>query len=255
MVLRVHEKTVAAWVCGFCCDGIHGVPGQKTTGRPPKLTPTQKAALATLVDEGPLKAGLSNACWRSPMLQQLIYDRFGVFYNIFYSAQLLKDLGFSYQNAAFVSGHLHEAKRQEWYTATWPQILRLAKAQHALVRFGDEASFPPWVTLSYTWARRGPQPMVKTSGKRKGDKVFGVIAYFTGRFWYQGQEARLNSDAYITFLTRALEQATQPILLIEDGAKYHTSTAMQRFFARHTKRLTVFQLPSYSPDDNPIEKL
>jgi hypothetical protein len=131
----------------------------------------------------------------------------------------------------------------------------LAKAQHALVRFGDEASIPQWVTLSYTWARRGPQPMVKTSGKRKGDKVFGVIAYFTGRFWYQGQEARLNSDAYITFLTRALEQATQPILLIEDGAKYHTSTAMQRFFARHTKRLTVFQLPSYSPDDNPIEKL
>jgi transposase len=52
-----------------------------------------------------------------------------------------------------------------------------------------------------------------------------------------------------------LGQTTQPILLIQDGAKYHTSAAMQRFFARHTKRLTVFQLPSYSPDYNPIEKL
>ena len=30
---------------------------------------------------------------------------------------------------------------------------------------------------------------------------------------------------------------------------------MQRFFALHTERLTVFQLPSYSPDYNPIEKL
>jgi transposase len=27
------------------------------------------------------------------------------------------------------------------------------------------------------------------------------------------------------------------------------------FFARQTARLTIFQLPPYSPDDNPIEKL
>ena len=30
---------------------------------------------------------------------------------------------------------------------------------------------------------------------------------------------------------------------------------MQRFFALHRARLTVFPLPSYSPDYNPIEKL
>jgi hypothetical protein len=52
-----------------------------------------------------------------------------------------------------------------------------------------------------------------------------------------------------------LAQVTQPRILIQDGAKYHTSVAMQRFFALHTERLTVFQLPSYSPDYNPIEKL
>jgi transposase len=188
VVLRVHEKTIAAWVHGFYCDGIRGAPRPKPTGRPPKLTPTQKASLATLTDEGPLHAGFSSACWRSPMIQQLIDDRFGVFHNIFYIAQFLKNLGFSYQKAAFVSDHLNEAKRQEGCTTTWPQILRWAKAQHALLLFGDEASFPKWGMLSYTWARRGHQPMVKTSGKRKGSKVFGVIEYCTGRFWYQGQE-------------------------------------------------------------------
>jgi transposase len=97
--------------------------------------------------------------------------------------------------------------------------------------------------------------MVKTSGKRKGYKVFGVTEYFTGRFWYQGQEGRLTSETSMAFLTRVLAQVTQPIILIQDGAKYHTSVAMQRFFALHTERLTVFQLPRYSPDDNPIEKL
>jgi transposase len=97
--------------------------------------------------------------------------------------------------------------------------------------------------------------MVNTAGKRQGAKVVGVIEYFTGRFWSQGLEGRLNSEASIAFLTGVLPQTTQPIMLIQDGAQEHTSAAMQRFFALHTARLTVFQLPSYSPDDNPLEKL
>ena len=255
VVLRVHEKTVATWFQAFCCYGLQDTPRTKPPGRPPKLTPTQKAALATVIEEGPVKAGFSGACWRSPMIQQLVYERFGVYYNVFYIAQLLKNLGFSYQKAAFVSDHLNEAKRQEWRTTTWPQILRRAQERNALLLFGDEASFPQWGTLTYTWARRGQQPKVKTSGKRKGYKVFGLIEYFTGHFFYQGQEGRLNSAAYIAFLTRVLEQTTQPIVLIQDGAKYHTSAETNAFFAQQTARLQVFQLPTYSPDYNPIEKL
>ena len=255
LILRVHEKTVAAWVRVFCCYGITGAPRKKPTGRPPKLTPTQKEVLAALIDEGPVKAGFSGACWRSPMIQQLIYDRFGVFYNVFYLAQLLKHLGFSYQKAAFVSDHLDEDKRHVWRTTTWPQILRLAKAQKALLLFGDEASFPQWGTLTYTWARRGQQPKIKTSGKRQGYKVFGLIDYFTGCLFYQGQAGRLNSAAYLAFLRRVLEQTTQPIVLIQDGARYHTSSETKAFFAQQTARLQVFQLPTYSPDYNPIEKL
>jgi transposase len=255
LVLRVHEKTVATWVRAFCCYGLRGAPRHKPSGRPPKLTPTQKAALVTWIEEGPVKAGFSGACWRSPMIQRLISDRFGVLYNVFYIAQLLKNLGLSYQKAAFVSAHLDEDKRNVWCTTTWPQLVRRAKERRALLLFGDEASFPQWGTLTYTWARRGQQPKVKTSGKRKGYKVFGLIEYFTGRFFYQGQEGRLNSTAYIAFLRRVLEQTTHPILLIQDGARYHTSAETKAFFAQQTARLQVVQLPTYSPDYNPIEKL
>ena len=59
VIIRVHEKTVATWVGVCCCYGSKGAPCRKLTGRPPKLTPTQKAALATLIDEGPVKAGFA----------------------------------------------------------------------------------------------------------------------------------------------------------------------------------------------------
>jgi transposase len=255
LILRVHEKTIAAWVCAFCCDGLQGAPHKKPTGRPPNLPPTQTEALATLIEAGPVKAGFSGACWRSPMIQQRIADRFGVYYNIFYSAQLRKNLGFSYQKAAFVSDHLKEQKRQEWRTTTWPQILRRATERQALRLFGDEASFPQWGTLTSTWARRGQQPQVKTSGKRTGYKVFGLIDDCTGQLFSQGQEGRLNSATSIAWLTRVLARTTQCIILIQDGAKYYTSTETKAFFAQEAARLQVVQLPTYSPDYNPIEKL
>jgi transposase len=253
--LRVHLKTVAEWVRLFCCYGVKGAPTSKSSGRPPRLTATQKEELGRLLDEGPVKAGYPGACWRSPMIQQLIFERFGIRYNVFYLAQLLRNLGFSWQKAAFVSDHLNEAKRREWRARTWPRALRLARQQKALLLFGDETSFPQWGTLSYTWARRGQQPKVKTSGKRKGYKVFGLIDYFSGRLFYQGHEGRLDTAAYLAFLTQVLAQTTQPLVLIQDGARYHTSKAAQAFFAAHADRVTVFQLPSYSPDYNPIEKL
>lgn len=85
--------------------------------------------------------------------------------------------------------------------------------------------------------------------------MFGLIDYFSGRFFYQGQDGRLDTKAYLAFVARVLEQTKQPLVLIQDGARYHTSREAQAFFAQQAARLTVFQLPSYSPDYNPIEKL
>jgi transposase len=45
------------------------------------------------------------------------------------------------------------------------------------------------------------------------------------------------------------------VILIQDGARYHTSKATREFFEQHKERLMVYQLPSYSPDYNPIEYL
>ena len=43
--------------------------------------------------------------------------------------------------------------------------------------------------------------------------------------------------------------------MIHDGARYHTSKAIQAFYQRYAHRLTVEQLPAFSPDYNPIEKV
>ncbi len=76
---------------------------------------------------------------------------------------------------------------------------------------------------------RGQQPEVKTSGKRKGYKLFGLVEYFTGQFFYQAITGRFQSESYQAFLEYVLAQISQPLIIIQDGARYHTSKAMQAF--------------------------
>jgi transposase len=243
------------WQRAFLLHGLDSLVSRHGGGRPEKLTPKQKKRLVELIEAGPLVVGCETACWTSVLIRVLIWREFGVLYNCQYVCTLLHNLGFSFQKARFVSDHLDAARRQHWLQQEWPRILRAAQRHKGLIFFEDEASFAQWGSLSYTWARRGQQPEVKTSGKRKGYKVFGAIEYFSGRLFYQGIEGRFNSDSYQGFLQILMEQTTQPLCLIHDGARYHTSAATQAFLAAHRDRLTVEPLPSYSPAYNPIEYL
>jgi transposase len=254
-VWNVSAQTVYNWLNEFVRYRWESVVSEKAPGRPPRLTKTQKRKLAEWIEAGPEASGYECGCWSSVLIQDLIDRKFHVFYNRFYVCELLRNLGFSFQKARFVSDHLDADARQRWMESEFPGILHQAKQLGASLFFGDEASFALWGSLSYTWGRRGHQPQIPTTGLRKGYKVFGAIEFFSGRLIYQGTEQRFQSDSYQSFLRYLLSQVTGPIILIQDGARYHTSKATREFLQQHKERLTVYQLPSYSPDYNPIEYL
>ncbi len=52
-----------------------------------------------------------------------------------------------------------------------------------------------------------------------------------------------------------LAHTTAPLFLIHEGARYPTSPATQPFLQGHGERITAHPLPSYAPDDNPMEYL
>lgn len=253
--LGIGVATLYRWLSAFILRGVASLRPRRSPGRPPKLTKSQQARLYDLVVAGPLAAGYPSGCWSCLQLQDLIQREFRQTYTHHYIATLLANLGLSYQKARFVSDHLDPERRRVWREETWPAILAEAKRRGAVLLFGDEATFAQWGSLSYTWAPRGQQPEVRTCGKRKGDKVFGLIDYGSGQLFAHAQTERFTSATYTAFLSRVLEQTTGPIIVLQDGASYHTARKTKEFFAAHADRLRVYQLPSYSPDYNPIEHL
>jgi len=249
------EQTMRDWLHGFIGRGMASLVYRAREGRPPKLTAAQRADLKGLVLAGPEAAGYSSACWTSGMIADLITVRFGVDYAPRYVCHLLGLLGLSYQRGRFTSDHLNDEAALLWLEETWPTILRQAKEKQALILFGDEASFAQWGSLGYTWALKGIQPTVKTSGIRKAYRVFGLLDCFRGALYQRGLAGKFNSDTYQDFLAWVLTQVKGHLIIIQDNVSYHTSAQLQTFYAEHTDRLMIYQLPAYSPDLNPIEAL
>jgi transposase len=254
-ILRISIETIRQAIHRFILGGTKGLESKSRPGRPSKLTKSQRKELSEYIKVGPAKMGFPGFCWRTPMIQHLILEKFGIFYSARYLSELLKNMGFSYQKATFIGDKRDEENRKNWLKKQWPEILEIARKKDAHIFFGDESSFPQWGSLSYTWALKGQQPVVKTSGSRKGYKVFGLIEYFTGKFLAKGHEGKLNAETYQEFLKEVMSKTRKHIILIQDNVPYHTCEEMQVFFYEYSDRITVYQLPVYSPDYNPIEKL
>ena len=93
--LRITEESLRRWIKSFLLDGPAGLKSRRRPGRPSKLTKSQKKELSDIIANGPVEAGFPGACWRSPMIQDLIHRKFGRYYSVHYISQLLRNLGFS----------------------------------------------------------------------------------------------------------------------------------------------------------------
>ena len=93
------------------------------------------------------------------------------------------------------------------------------------------------------------------TGQRKSVKIFGAIELCKARFHYR-QDTVFNASTYFAFLEQlARSYRRQGALLIQDNATYHKDGDVWAWFDANRHWLEVHQLPPYSPELNPTERL
>jgi hypothetical protein len=116
-------------------------------GRPPKRAKGQRQDLRQLLLAGHEDAGSPTACWTAVLSADLIPGRFHLTYHPRYVPHVRDHLGLSDQEAKFGAAAAADEAALLWLAETGPAIVRVAQAKHALILFGDEASFAPGGTL------------------------------------------------------------------------------------------------------------
>lgn len=95
----MERQTLRDWVHRFNAEGADGLLDRKGGGRPAKLTASQKADLAAIVEAGPEREETGLVRWRRVDLKAVIEERFAVVYNERSISRLLHELGFSHISA------------------------------------------------------------------------------------------------------------------------------------------------------------
>lgn len=106
-----------------------------------------------------------------------------------------------------------------------------------------------------TWSRVGRPPEIPVTGQRKSVKILGAIELWRARFHYR-RETVFNAASYLAFLEQlARRYRRQGAILIQDNASYHKDAEVWAWFDSNRHWREVHQLPPYSPELNPTERL
>ena len=136
----------------------------------------------------------------------------------------------------------------------------------AWVCFEDESGQGLRPPVGRTWGRRGQTPVVRvTGGSNKRVSLAALIAVKPGcrlRLICRVHAGRRSRDDrrkgfteadYARFLDAAHQQLNGPLVLVWDNLNTHVSRAMRELIAARSW-LTVYQLPPYASELNPVER-
>ena len=148
------------------------------------------------------------------------------------------------QRAAFVK------RFQNWFDQVCQGRLRLI--------YVDEAHFHQDMALGYRWSAIGQADWVPSHCPSRQNRLnwYGAYDFTHGQclIWHHGA---CNSDNTVAFLQQLAQwnpDPTQQTVIIWDRASWHSKALIVRHQAEQLG-FTLSQLPSYSPDLNPIEGL
>lgn len=84
------RSTLYAWLKQLLVEGLASLKPNWKGGRPSKLSKKQKKHLCERIKAGPQAAGYPTGCWSGLLVQDLIWQEYGVLYNAHYVCDLLK---------------------------------------------------------------------------------------------------------------------------------------------------------------------
>ena len=87
-------QVVRDWVLRFNADGPDGLIDRRAPGQKPKLNDAQRAALARMVDDGPIPAIHGVVRWRLKDLAQWIFEAFAITLDETTMGRTLRAMGF-----------------------------------------------------------------------------------------------------------------------------------------------------------------
>lgn len=247
------RTTIYRWLRAVRHGGKAAVRSRKGTGRPPAVTPRQKAQVQRWINgKDPRQYGFDFGLWTRQIVRDLIAQRFGKRLGLTSVGRLLAELEITPQKPLRRAYERDPVAIERWQREEYPALRHRARQRGADIFFLDEAGIRSDARLGRTWAPKGRTPVVPTSGQRQSVNAISALTR-RGAFWYRTFTGRLNADRFLQFLRAFLRRRRRPVFLVADRHPAHIAKRVAQLVRAQRGRLELHFLPGYAPDLNPDE--
>jgi transposase len=104
------------------------------------------------------------------------------------------------------------------------------------------------------YAPRGVTPTLPIASHHIGTNMISAITN-KGKLRYHFYRGKFNQQIYIAFLTRLIKTTDKKVFAIVDNSSTHRGLLVRDWQEKQADFITIFNLPSYAPELNPVEYL
>lgn len=257
-VAGVHVSTVKDWLAKAKREGV-GLLTEKRRGRPVgacrKLTMVQEVWLREqIVGSNPQQMTLPFALWTRPAIRALIRTRFGLEVQDRLIGKYLKRWGFTPQRPIKRALEQRPEAVRQWLNETYPALVAKARAEGAVIYFGDETAVKEDTNWVRGYAPKGQTPVLPTPTRWHKIAMISAISP-RGEVAFRIVEGSINADRFIEFLAALMAGAPRKIILVVDNLRVHHAKIVTEWLADKKERIELAFLPPYNPEANPDEYL
>jgi transposase len=257
-VVGVQRQTVNIWLKRWRAQGAAGVlDGRRVSPRRGKglLTADEAGQVRRwIADQTPDQLKLPFALWTSRAVRDLIALRFGKTLGLSTVQLYLQRWGLTPQKPLARARERSPSAIAAWLETVYPAIAQRAKAEGAVIYWGDETGISNQDQIGRSYAPRGRTPIIRRTARRVTQSMISAVSN-RGLMRFMLYDGALNAGRFIAFLRRLIKDAAQKLFLIVDNLKVHHAGKVKTWVAAHAHAIQLFYLPAYAPDHNPDEYL
>ncbi|WP_434977877.1 IS630 family transposase [Daejeonia sp. YH14] len=257
-IIGTKKETICKWHNLYKTKGLKGLQSQKVGSRSQDkklLSDTQEKSIQKMIiDKMPDQLKLDFALWTRKAVKELVEREFSIVLSINTMGDYLRKWGFTPQKPKKMAYEQCPKKVQKWLDEDYPVIKESAKQENAEIYWGDETGVKNQCNHGRSYAPKGKTPVKKSMSKRFSVNMVSAITN-QGKVQFMIYSDTMNAERFIEFMQQLIKSSSKKIYLILDNLRVHHSKIVKQWVEEHKDKITLFFLPSYSPERNPDEYL
>jgi transposase len=207
-----------------------------------------------IVDKTPDQLKFPFALWTREAVRQLVGRHYGIAMPIRTVGEYLKRWGFTPQKPIKRAKEQNNRAVEHWLKNAYPKIAQAAKKEKAEIYWGDETGVQNGANRVRGYGPKGVTPVLRITAKKAHISMISAITN-EGKVRFMVYREAMSQAKLITFMGRLIRDAGRKVYLILDNLNVHHGKIVTGWLEVHKEQITVFYLPSYSPELNPDEYL